>query len=83
MLTITNDLHEKKVYSVPVCFFVVRLLESSKLRRNLRRSSAAAGLVELAFRVVFLTHKLHVLKTCLRLAEQGTLPRRPIPALYL
>ena len=83
VLTITNDLHEKKAYSVPVCFFVVRLLESSKLRRNLRRSSAAAGLVELAFRVVFLTYKLHVLKTRLRLAEQGTLPRRPIPALYL
>ena len=35
-------------------------------------AAAAAGLVELAFCVVFLTHKLHVLKTCLRLAEQGT-----------
>lgn len=36
--------------------------------------AAAAGLVELAFCMVFLTHKLHVLKTCLPLAKQGTLP---------
>lgn len=28
-------------------------------------AAAAAGLVELAFCMVFLTHKLHVLKTCL------------------
>ena len=45
--------------------------------------AAAAGLVELAFCMVFLTHKLHVLKTCLRLAKQGTLPCRPISAVYL
>ena len=45
--------------------------------------AAAAGLAELAFCMVFLTHKLHVLKTCLRLAKQGTLPRRPISAVYL
>ena len=36
---ISNSVHFATKFSVPVCFFLVHLLESSKLRQNLRRCS--------------------------------------------
>ena len=66
------------------CFFLVRLLESSKLRKNLRRCSRSRRASwNCILRGVFNAQTTHVLKTCHRLAEQWTLPCRPIPALYL
>ena len=60
VLTITNDLHEKPIVSLFVSFSSVfwKAVNFARIYAG-ATAAAAARLVELAFCVVFLTHKLY------------------------